>query len=168
MGELDPKSKDSYPDLYQWRHNNLWQDAGGYNEEGIKVQGYTISYWMPKTRGQSHDICSWKVFTPPVHDFEVLMDTRKAITQMQDKIFTKKRTMCSDGVKRRITVREDFLAMKAYDQYDWIALMDYLRQAKRECSKKVLLTRKEAAIIAKPITKKEAIKRRMARNVIGY
>ncbi|CAH9014626.1 conserved hypothetical protein [Vibrio phage 424E50-1] len=166
--ELDPRSKDSYPDLYQWRHNNLWQDAGGYNDEGVKVQGYTISYWVPKTRGQSYDITSWKVFKPPVYDFEVLMDTKKAMSLLVDRIFTGTRTVCSDGKKRRITPRKEFLAMKEYEQYDYIAIMEYLKQCTKEGSKKCLLSKKEASIIAKPVTKKEAIKRRMARNVIGY
>ncbi len=166
--ELDPRSKDSYPDLYQWRHNNLWQDSGGYNDEGVKVKGYTISYWLPKTRGQSYDIASWNVFKPPVYDFEVLMDTKKVMSQLLDKIFTKAKTECRDGKKRRITPRKEFLEMKEYEQYDFIALMEYVKQCTKEGSKKCLLTRKEAGIIAKPVTKKEAVKRRMARNVIGY
>ena len=166
--ELDPRSKDSYPDLYQWRHNNLWQDAGGYNDEGVKVKGYTISYWLPKTRGQSYDIASWNVFKPPVYDFEVLMDTKKAMSLVTDRIFTTTRTMCSDGKKRRITPRKEFLEMKEYDKYSWISLLDYIRQALRENAKQVLLSKKEYSLIAKPVTKKEAVKRRMARNVIGY
>ncbi len=166
--ELDPRSKDSYPDLYQWRHNNLWQDAGGYNDEGVKVKGYTVSYWLPKTRGQSYDIASWNVFKPPVYDFEVLMDTKKVMSLLVDKLFTKAKTECRDGKKRRITPRKEFLEMKEYDKYSWISLLDYVRQAKRENAKQVLLSKKEIAMISKPVTKKEAVKRRMAKNVIGY
>ncbi|CAM0063423.1 hypothetical protein VPHK460_0251 [Vibrio phage K460] len=103
-------------------------------------------------------------FKPPESDFTILYDLDKAINQMTDKVFTSKLTR-----GRRVTTRKEFLDMKPYEQYDYIALMEYLRQCKREGGyNKCLLSKKEWGMIQPKLTKKQERDKRLSKNLMMY
>ena len=78
---------------------------------------------------------------PETH-FDRKFETLKAIALLEDKLFTTKRT----GGKRQ-TLRKKMEDIAPYEQYDYAALMMYLRQCYQEKSKYCLLSRKELAMI---------------------
>ncbi|CAL9979558.1 hypothetical protein VPHF99_0241 [Vibrio phage F99] len=102
-------------------------------------------------------------FKPPESDFTILYDLDKAMSQMTDKVFTSKLTR-----GRRVTARKEFLDMKPYEQYDYIALMEYIRQCIREGSKKCLLSKREWGMLQPPKTKKQQRDDRLQRSLISY
>ena len=147
-----------YSSSYEYRRNHQWKCYPNEDDGYTKV----ISYLTPKLRGQQYDVRG-VVFEPPESHFTVMYDLTKAMSQVMDKIFTKKLTK-----GRRITMRKEFLDMPEYDTYTWVALLDYLRQCKREGSKSCLLSRKEVAILQPVLTKKQERDKRLNKQMINY
>ena len=160
---------------YEKRHNRL---KGFTRDEESGEWGTCISYfcrenpdwetfpedWVKTYKeGRPRKPITGVTFKPPENDFTILYDVSKATSQLQDKIFTKKLTK-----GRRVTMREGFLEMKSYEQYDYIVLMEYLRQCIREDSKKCLLSKREWFILQPPLTKKQERDKRLQKRVINY
>ena len=83
-----------------------------------------------------------------VKPYDRLYDITLVIRLMKDKMFTQKLTRVSKGVKRRITLRKDFLAMKPWDVYDWVSLQEEVRFAVRNDIDEILLCKKEVDMIS--------------------
>ncbi|AUR86287.1 hypothetical protein NVP1084O_080 [Vibrio phage 1.084.O._10N.261.49.F5] len=133
----ESKRPEDYENPYEYRRDNLWKVYP--KEEGDDRYANIISYFVKKDRSQQYDINGIVSEKP----FEILYDVDKAITQLQDVLFTKKRTGRVRG-----TYRKDFLDNCERQSYEWFALMHYLRQAKIDGANKVLLTKQEFAMIA--------------------
>jgi len=99
-----------------------------------------INYFCARNKNDPE--ISGKVKIIPETHFDRKFETLKAITLLEDKLFTTKRT----GGKRQ-TLRKKMEDIAPYEQYDYAALMIYLRQCYQEKSKYCLLSRKELAMI---------------------
>lgn len=146
---------------YEDREKKIWVEMTT-RDEGDENNHKVYSYFKKQDKGQRVTIKS-KVFCPPESDFTILYDLDKAIALVQDKIFTKKLTR-----GRRVTMRKDFLDMPPYETYTWLSLMDYLKQCKREGSKKCLLSKKEVAMIMPTLTKKQERDKRLNQKLMTY
>lgn len=119
------------------------RSVGIYNEmksEDDLRPTKVINYFCP--RGKNDPEITGKVKIIPETYFDRQFETLKAITLLEDKLFTTKRT----GGKRQ-TLRKKMEDIALYEQYDYAALMMYLRQCYQEKSKYCLLSRKEIAMI---------------------
>ena len=134
MSEL--KRTEDYDNPYEYRRENLWKVYP--KEEGDDKYANIISYFVKKDRGQTYDING----IVSEKQYEILYDVDKAITLLTNKLFTTKLTR-----GRRVTYRKDFLESCERQSYEWLALMHYLKQAKRDGANKVLLSRQEFAMI---------------------
>ena len=99
-----------------------------------------ISYFC-KREGNSPEV-SGKVFKAPETHYELVLPLDKVIALVNDKLFTKSGT-----------VRKTMQDMKEYEIYEWGSLLLYIEQAKKENCSKVLLSRREYALIS-PTKKK--------------
>lgn len=142
----EPKEKSDYPDLYQWRQANLWRDDGSYNDEGVKVSGQQISFFVPKSHGQKYDI-DGRVKSIPEVNFDKKVPTSWVMERIADTLFTKKKTKCVDGKSRRRTLRKDVEKLKQYQVYDLSALTNYATQAHREGCEYMILSWQEIRLL---------------------
>ena len=99
-----------------------------------------INYFCPRSKNDP-DVTGKEKIIPETH-FDRKFETLRAITLLEDKLFTTKRV----GGKRQ-TLRKKMENIPPYEQYDYAALMTYLRQCYQEKSKYCLLSRKELAMI---------------------
>ena len=99
-----------------------------------------INYFCP--RGKNDPEVTGKVKIIPETHFDREFETLKAITLLEDKLFTTKLT----GGKRQ-TLRKKMEDIAPYEQYDYAALMMYLRQCYQEKSKYCILSSRELAMI---------------------
>ncbi len=174
----DPRTRpEEYSDGYAYRRSHLWKcldlDDGYAN---------VISFFCPTTpdhvtfppawrdtynKGKPDKPVTGKVFVPKEFEHDVEFCAKRAIDMLTDKIYTSKLTK-----GRRRTLRKSFEGELDKSQYDWIALTNYLRQAFLEGSKKVILSRKEIAMLQPTLTKKEEKKRSIDKalrdNFISY
>lgn len=106
---------------YEHKRENLWKefDAG--------VKGRHISYFVQ--RANNEPTISGKVFTKPQVDYTMLIDLIKIETLLKKKMQYKR-------------------TWKPYEVYDFSALLHYIDQAHKEKCKKVLLSKKEYAMIS--------------------
>jgi hypothetical protein len=138
---------------YDRRHKKLW---GMYTDE--YSEGNPISFFVKKSRGQKFDITG-KVFVPKEHLPEIIYDCEKAFDMITERLYTK-----SGKKQLRKTMYEEL----ERDAYAWIVLINYLRQCYLEGDQKCLLSKKEIAMISKPLTKKQKRDKRLNKNFIGY
>lgn len=115
--------------------------------------GKCYSFFVKKSHGQKFDI-DGRVFIPEEARHEIELETSEVFNKVIDKIFTKQLTK-----GKRQTPRKEFLEMQPYEVYSWIALMNYVRQSFVDGEEKVLLSRKEFAMIQPKESKKAKLKR---------
>jgi hypothetical protein len=99
-----------------------------------------ISYFCK--RGDNQPEVSGKVFKAPETHYELVLPLDKVIALVNEKLFTKSGT-----------VRKTMSDMREYEITEWGSLLHYINQAKEECAKKVLISRREYALIS-PTKKK--------------
>ncbi len=159
--EHQGRRPEEYETDYEYRRYHLWK---AYPKDECDFGMKTICYLKPPSFYKK--LCKGvknKVYSSPELRFTIELELSKVVEMVVDRMFTEKLTK-----GRRITERKSFLNMEEYDKVHWAGLLEYLRSESRSGSSKVLLNNKEYSLIAKPVTKKEAVKRRMAKNVIGY
>ena len=119
------------------------RSVGIYNEmksDDDLLPPKVINYFCP--RGKNDPEVTGRVKIIPETHFDRKFETLKAITLLEDKLFTTKRT----GRKRQ-TLRKKMEDIPPYEQYDYAALMMYLRQCYQEKSKYCILSSRELAMI---------------------
>lgn len=99
-------------------------------EDGAKV----ISYFCKREANQPE--VTGIEFKPPETVYEQLWDTDKVIALLKDKMLTKSGT-----------VRKKIFDKPEWEMYNYAALFHYLTQAKQEKANKVLLSKKEVAML---------------------
>ena len=119
------------------------KSVGIYNEmksDDDLCSPKVINYFCARNKNDPEITGNVKII-PETH-FDRQFETLKAITLLEDKLFTTKRT----GGKRQ-TLRKKMENIPPYEQYGYAALMMYLRQCYQEKSKYCLFSRKELAMI---------------------
>lgn len=146
---------------YTDREKGIWKEMCT-NDEDDQNKHKVISYFQKKGHGQRFDI-DGTVYIPKEQDFTVMYDAEKAFNLMIDRLYIKK------TIKgKRCTLRKGVLEEFERSSYDWAALLHYLRQAYEEGTGKVVLSRKEYAMLHKPKTKKEKRDSRLKRSIVQY
>lgn len=140
---------------YEDREKRIWGEmCCDDDDNNHKV----ISYFVKKSHGQPYDI-DGTVFTPKEWEHDIVLDAKKAFDMVSDRLYTK-----SGRKKLRKAMYEEL----EKNSYEWEGLLHYLRQAYQEGATKVLLSRKEIAMISKPLTKKQERDKRLSKNLMTY
>ncbi|AGH32250.1 hypothetical protein VPHG_00187 [Vibrio phage 11895-B1] len=146
---------------YESKKKGIWKEMCT-NDDGDDNKHHVFSYFLKQDLNQKISITS-KVHRPKDFDFDITFPAQKAFDMLTDKIFTSKVTK-----GRRRTQRKAFSDEVMSSQYDWMALIHYLREAYLEGLDEVLLSKKEIAMLAPNKTKKELLTQRVSKNSIGY
>lgn len=99
-----------------------------------------ISYFVKRNPNEP-EITGKIKLTPETH-YDKVVSTEWAIKAMQDLLFTKKKTK-----GRRITLRKAAEQLKPWEEYNYLALIEYLREAHSGGFKKVLLSWQELKLL---------------------
>ena len=161
--EHQNRKPEDYETPYEYRKAHLWK---AYDKEegetgGMKLISYfdSPSEIRKMVKGVTGKIM---VIAPP--NYSIKVNTKEAGKLLTDKMYTAKK----DKKGRRVILRTEFLEMKQYETYDWIVLMNYLRDAIKSDCEFVMLTPKEFAIIQPKLTKKQELNRKVNSKTIGY
>jgi len=142
---------------YTDREKGIWKEMCT-NDEGDQNKHKVISYFQKKSHGQRFDI-DGTVYIPKEHLPEIILDAEKCFAMISDRLYVK---------GKRKQLRKVMYEEMEHNQYDWAALLHYLRQAYEEGTGKVVLSRKEYAMLQKPKTKKEKRDSRLKRSIVQY
>lgn len=123
---------------YEDRPKRIFKEMCSPDDEPNTVK--VISFFCKRESNQPE--VSGVVMKPPETRYELVCELNKVIALLEDKLFTKSRTL-----------RKSMLDLKDYQIYDYAALMHYLEQAKNEGCKRVLISKREFAMIQKSIKK---------------
>lgn len=128
------------------------------NDEGDSNNHKVISYFQKKSHGQKYDI-DGTIHIPKEYLPEIILDAEKCFAMISDRLYVK---------GKRKQLRKSMHEEMEHNQYDWAALLHYLTQAYREGSKQVLISKKEWAMLQKPLTKKQERDKRLSKNLMTY
>ena len=123
-----------------------------FREEGWKSyedSAKVISFFRKRKQGEQP--VSGKIYTPlneRIPTYDKSYDIQLVIRLMKDKMMTKRLTRTPSGQKKRLTPRKDFLTMKPYDVYDWVSLINEVRNAIRDGEDSILLSNQEIKMIS--------------------
>ena len=105
---------------YEYRRENLWKEFDGEGKVNV------ISYFLPRNKG-SVEVVN-RVHSTPNQEYTLVVDTKKVRECLNNK-YRYKRTW------------------KPYEVTNFSALEHYIVQAEKENSKKVLISKREYAMI---------------------
>lgn len=142
---------------YENRSKDIWKELCT-NDEGDHNNHQVISFFVKKSHGQRYDI-DGTVFIPKEHLPELILDAEKCFDMIADRLYVK---------GKRKQLRKSMYEELERNQYDWAALIHYLREAFLGGNTKVLLSRKELAMLQKPLTKKQERDKRLSKNLMSY
>ena len=143
MTEKKSYKAEDYESSYEWRRECLWRDVSDQDDEGY---ANIISFFCKRSAQEKQQYSSVE-FKPHETLYNKSYDVQLVIRLIRDKMMTKKLTRCPDGVKRRLTMRKEFLAMKPYEVYPWVSLQEEVRYAVRNNEESILLSYEEERMI---------------------
>lgn len=140
---------------YTGREKRIW---GEMCREDDPNNHKVISFFVKKDHGQKFDI-DGTVFIPKEHLPEIILDAQKCFGMISDRLYVK---------GKRKQLRKAVYEELERDSYSWAALLHYLIQAYREESPKVLLSKKEWAMLQPKLTKKQERDKRLSKGFMSY
>lgn len=127
------------------RYEDFRENGWRSYEDCAKV----ISFFLKRKSGEQP--VSGKVHVPveaPVVSYDKSYELSLVIRLVKDKMMTKRLTRTPSGQKKRLTMRKEFLSMKPYEIYDWVSLINEIRNALRDGEDSILLSNQEIKMIS--------------------
>ncbi len=142
------RKKEDYDNLYDYKVQWLWAEVSSDDDLEGKYPNILHPFVKRTEReNRAQTLYTNKVKQVPETAYDKSYQLSLVVRLMKERMFTKKLTRCSDGTKRRLTPRKEYLNMAPHEEILWISLQEEVRFASRNGEERILLSYQEERLI---------------------